>query len=309
MPWLLAFEAAARHRSFGSAAAALGTSQPAISQRIAHLEASLGVPLFKRLPRGVQLTPDGAVFLAGLNEGLGLVEAALVEIGQHRADGHLTVATDFGFAAFWLVPRLPSLRCAAPELDVRVVTSQTEVDITREPIDVAIVFGSGQWRACVAEPIVPEAVLPVCAPGLLDSHATPKVPRDLQALPLLHLESGETNQWLDWSGWFQALGVGAAPSDHRVTINNYSLVIQAALAGQGVALGWRPLVDDLLDRGQLVPALDRTVVTDKGYYLVHRRAGSGAKVVKLFRRWLQSELASCHGPLEGEHRTVGPGVR
>src|SRR5829696_4266337 len=99
MPWLLAFEAAARHRSFGSAAAALGTSQPAISQRIAHLEASLGVPLFKRLPR--------------------------------------------------------------------VVTSQTEVDITREPIDVAIVFGSGQWRACVAEPIVPEAVLPVCAPGLL----------------------------------------------------------------------------------------------------------------------------------------------
>src|SRR5215217_850570 len=258
MPWLLAFEAAARHRSFGSAAAALGTSQPAISQRIAHLEASLGVPLFKRLPRGVQLTPDGAVFLAGLNEGLGLIEASLVEMRQHRADGHLTVATDFGFAAFWLVPRLPSLRRATPELDVRVVTSQAEIDITREPIDVAIVFGSGQWPGCVAEFIVPEAVVPVCAPSVLDSRAAPRSPRDLQSMPLLHLDAGENTRWLDWSGWFQAAGVRFAASEHRVTINNYSLVIQAALAGQGVALGWRPLVDDLLDRGQLVPALDRT---------------------------------------------------
>src|SRR5215212_2762575 len=195
MPWLLAFEAAARHRSFGSAAAALGTSQPAISQRIAHLEASLGVPLFKRLPRGVQLTPEGAVFLAGLNEGLGLIEAALAEMRQHRSDGHLTVATDFGFAAFWLVPRLPSLRCAAPGLDVRVVTSQTELDMTREPIDVAIVFGSGHWPGCVAELVVREAVLPVCAPGLLAGRPAPKAPRDLHVLPLLHLESGGNTQW------------------------------------------------------------------------------------------------------------------
>lgn len=290
MPWLLAFEAAARHKSFGSAAVALGTSQPAISQRIAHLEASLGVTLFRRMPRGVQLTPEGAVLLAGLSEGLGLLEATMVEMRQHRSDGHLTVATDFGFAAFWLVPRLTSLRSAAPELDVRVVTSQTELDITREPIDVAIVFGSGEWTGCVAEPIIPEAVLPVCSPGLLESRPAPSVPRDLQALPLLHLEAGESTRWLDWSGWFKAQGVGFAASEHRVTINNYSLVIQAALAGQGVALGWRPLVDDLLERGQLVPALDRTVVTENGYYLVHRRAGTGAKVVRLFRSWLQSEL-------------------
>src|SRR5215212_1933596 len=219
LQWLLAFEAAARHKSFGSAAKGLGTSQPAISQRIAHLEASLGVPLFKRLPRGVQLTPEGAVFLAGLNEGLGLIEAALAEMRQHRSDGHLTVATDFGFAAFWLVPRLPSLRRAAPELDVRVVTSQTELDMTREPIDVAIVFGSGQWPGCVAEPIVREAVLPVCAPSLLDSRSAPMLPRDLQAFPLLHLESGETNQWLEWSGWLQAVGAEFAGGEHRITIN------------------------------------------------------------------------------------------
>src|SRR3712207_3939019 len=144
LPWLLAFEAAARHKSFGSAAAALGTSQPAVSQRIAHLEASLQVSLFKRLPRGVQLTPEGVVLLEGLHEGLGLIENA-VEEARRQGGGTLSVATDFGFAAFWLVPRLPSLRDAAPELDVRVVTSQTELDIQHEPIDVAVVFGSGQW--------------------------------------------------------------------------------------------------------------------------------------------------------------------
>src|SRR5215212_1564616 len=218
LQWLLAFEAAARHKSFGSAAKALGTSQPAISQRIANLEASLGVTLFKRLPRGVQLTPEGAVLLAGLNEGLGSIEAAIMEMRQYRAEGQLTVATDFGFAGFWLVPRLTSLRRAAPDLDVRVVTSQTELDITREPVDVAIVFGSGQWPGCVAEFIVPEAVVPVCAPSLLESRPPPSSPRDLQAMPLLHLGAGENTPWLDWSGWFQAAGVGFAASEHRVTI-------------------------------------------------------------------------------------------
>jgi LysR family glycine cleavage system transcriptional activator len=118
----------------------------------------------------------------------------------------------------------------------------------------------------------------------------PKAPRDLHSLPLLHLESGGNTQWLDWPGWFQALGVNSPTTEQRITINNYSLVIQAALAGQGVALGWRPLVDDLLDRGQLVPALDQAVVTEKGYFLVHRRAGAGTRVVKLFRTWLRGQL-------------------
>ncbi len=290
LPWLLAFEAAARHKSFGSAATALGTSQPAVSQRIAHLEASLQVSLFKRLPRGVQLTPEGVVLLEGLHGGLGLIESAIDETRRHGRGGTLSVATDFGFAAFWLVPRLPSLREAAPELDVRVVTSQTELDVQHEPIDVAVVFGSGIWPGCVSELVVRESVIPVCAPGLLAGRPAPKVPRDLHALPLLHLEAGHETQWLDWSGWFQALGAGAPMTEQRITINNYSLVIQAALAGQGVALGWRPLVDDLLDRGQLVPALDQAVGTDKGYYLVHRRAGAGTKVVTLFRSWLMEQL-------------------
>src|SRR3712207_4562152 len=116
LSWLLAFEAAARHKSFGSAAVALGTSQPAISQRIARLEASLGVMLFARTPRGVQLTAQGVRLLTALNQGLSQIEAGLEEARRPGAGGHLTIATDFGFASLWLVPRLSSLQGALPDL-------------------------------------------------------------------------------------------------------------------------------------------------------------------------------------------------
>jgi DNA-binding transcriptional LysR family regulator len=193
--------------------------------------------------------------LEGLREGLDKITGVIDAVGRHKA-GTLTVATDFGFAAFWFVPRLPSLRHAVPDLDVRVVTSQTEIDLQREPIDVAIIFGSGDWPGCIAEPIIQESVLPVCAPSLLVDRPAPATPIELQAFPLLHLESNENNKWQDWPGWFRAVGASSPTFEPQVTINNYSLVIQAALAGQGVALGWRPLVDDLLERGQLIPVLD-----------------------------------------------------
>jgi putative choline sulfate-utilization transcription factor len=295
LSWLLAFEAAARHKSFGLAAAALGTSQPAISQRVGQLESSLKVNLFNRLPRGVQLTPEGVILLDGLREGLRLIEAAIDETARHRRGETLTVATDFGFAALWLVPRLSSLQRTAPELDVRILTSQTELDPQREPIDMAIVFGSGHWPGCIAELVVQECVVPVCAPSLLSERFVPKTLHELQALPLLHLESGPDSQWLDWLTWFRALSVNPAPAEQRITINNYSLVIQAALAGQGVALGWRPLVNDLLERGQLVLALDQAVVTSKGYYLVHRRPGAGARSVRQFRSWILEQFEAAHG--------------
>jgi hypothetical protein len=123
---LLAFEAAARHRSFSAAATAHGTSQPAVSQRIAAFEADSGTPLFRRTPRGVQPTPEGADLFAALQEGLDIVEAAIGRTPGGAAEPQPDVATDFGFAAFWLVPRLASPPCGetAPDLDVRVMTAQ-----------------------------------------------------------------------------------------------------------------------------------------------------------------------------------------
>lgn len=285
----MAFEAAARHGSFGMAAKALGTSQPAISQRIGNLEAMLAVPLFRRASRGVHLTPQGGALLAGLVEGLDRIAQA-VETARGPSLSHLTVATDFGFAAFWLIPRLPSLCLYLPEINVRVATSQDGFDVQRDPADVAIAFGSGRWPGCTAELLVPETVLPVCSPAFAISRARPGTPADLQTAPLLHLEAGPEARWLDWPGFFRGLGTDFTPGESRISIDNYSLVLQAALAGQGIALGWRPLVDDLLSRGLLVAALDRTVTTENGYYVVHRRAEAGGRTGARFRAWLRAQV-------------------
>lgn len=294
---LLAFEAAARHRSFSAAAAALGTSQPAVSQRIAAFEADLGTPLFRRTPRGVEPTPEGADLFAALQEGLDIVEAALARTRGARRSRSLTVATDFGFAAFWLVPRLASLRETAPDLDVRVMTAQGELDLHREPVDVLIAFGPADWPGCAAEPLFPEVVLPICAPGLLDRRGVPADAAALAALPLLHLEAGDGRRWLDWAGFLSAVGHPVPRrGEHGVTINNYPLVIQAALAGQGVALGWRPLVDDLLATGQLRAAWSTPITTERGYYLVHANRRDGSREVRLFRRWLQGQVSPAPAP-------------
>jgi LysR family glycine cleavage system transcriptional activator len=289
LPWLVAFEAAARHKSFGSAAKVLGTSQPAISQRIANLESMLAVTLFNRVPRGVDLTPQGTMLVAGLSEGLDQITQA-IEGTRTRSLRDLTVATDFGFAAFWLIPRLPSLRHVLPEVNVRVITSQGTFEVRRDPADVAVIFGSGAWPGCAAELLIRETVLPVCSPGFLAGCPKVRIPADLRAVPLLHLEASPDTRWLDWSSWFRQADVNFAPGENRISINNYSLLIQAALAGQGVVLGWRPLIDDLLIRGQLVPVLDRAVTTENGYHFVYRQTGSSARAVGRFRAWLRGQL-------------------
>src|SRR5438552_16723517 len=158
------FEAAARHLNFTAAAQELGSSQPAVSQRIGLLEEDLGVPLFKREHRGVSLSADGVHLVEAVHESLGGIGDAVAKIRSRRTRQVLTVATDFGFAAYWLMPRLAALRELVPNLDVRIVTSQNEFDIRGEPVDVAIAFGPGHWPGCAAQALFPEIVMPVSSP-------------------------------------------------------------------------------------------------------------------------------------------------
>ncbi|MCB1883752.1 MAG: LysR family transcriptional regulator [Geminicoccaceae bacterium] len=286
LSWLLAFEAAARAEGFSRAARALGTSQPAVSQKVALLEAALGQPLFRRLPRGIALTDAGQRLLSALGEGLDRIEGEVRTLRAGGGAGRLTVVTDFGFAAFWLLPRLGAFR-AATGLDVRVLTTQAEIDPRAEPVDLAVAFGEGRWPGCAAEPLFPEVVLPVCAPELLVRHPSATEATDLRPWPLLHLEGDSTHRWLDWDGWFRAAGAEPPPQGRGLALDNYILVVQAALAGEGLALGWRPLVDDLLKAGRLVPALDRPVRTACGYHLVRRRGQEESVPARRFLAWLQ----------------------
>jgi DNA-binding transcriptional LysR family regulator len=185
LPSLVAFEAAARLQNFSHAASVLGMTQSAVSQHVTVLEQSLGQPLFRRLHRGVALTEAGIVLYAAVGRGLDTIEAALAELRREPRAPSLSIATDFGFASFWLMPRLEALGQALPDVEVRIVTTQNASQQARIDADVAILFGD---PAPGVVRLFAESVVPVCSPALLDRHRAPDGGIDWARLPLLDLE-------------------------------------------------------------------------------------------------------------------------
>jgi putative choline sulfate-utilization transcription factor len=296
MQTLSAFESAARLASFTAAARELGSTQPAVSQRIVQLEEDLGAPLFERGHRGVTLTPEGALLYEAVRSGLDTIREATSDIRARRATGALTILTDAGFATYWLMPRLARLKASMPGVNVKIVTSQLGYDPHRDHADIAIAFGDGHWPPCTSTRLFAEAVTPICSPAFRELHASVTVAADLAALPLLHVQPTDPERWLAWNTWFAAQGLQAPEDSQGMMFNSYSLVVQAALMGQGVALGWTPLTDELIASGLLVRLLDTPVTTERGYYLVCPPARPAPAAVPLFRRWVFNELIDI-----GEH--------
>ncbi|HEY9213308.1 MAG TPA: LysR substrate-binding domain-containing protein [Ancylobacter sp.] len=290
---LAVFEAAARHGSFSKAAREFGMTQSAVSHQIADLETELGILLFQRVWRGVTTTEAGTFLFEALGRSLGEIAAAVDVARALGRRSRLTVVTDFGFAAFWLMPRLADLRAKMPGVDVRVITQQGAGDPAGEPSDLAILFGAGQWRKTDAVRLIAEDVVPIASPGFLQERPIRAVD-DLAHVPLLHLEAPDADRWISWDEYRQACGAvlnSAKPPVHSgLSFNNYMLVIQAAIAGQGVALGWRPLVDDLLRQDLVVEVPLPRIVTERGYYLVSPGRASQPRTAEIFRKWLLREF-------------------
>jgi LysR family transcriptional regulator, glycine cleavage system transcriptional activator len=295
MQALSAFEAAARLESFTAAARELGTTQPAVSQRIVQLEEQLGAPLFERSRRGVTLTDDGRLLYAAVRQSLATLRDATAGIRGRRAAGALTILTDAGFATFWLAPRLAGLKRLMPGVNVKLVMSQQGFDPRRDHADVAIAFGNDDWTPCTSTRLFPEEVTPVCSPAFRDQHPQVRTPADLAQLPLLHVQPTDPARWLCWAEWFAAHGLPAPAGDQGISFNSYALVIQMALMGQGVALGWTPLIDSLVASGQLVRLVDESMLTERGYFLVRPPARPEAPTVPIFRRWLFNECGTAAG--------------
>jgi putative choline sulfate-utilization transcription factor len=291
MQTLSVFESAARLASFTAAARELGSTQPAVSQRVVQLEEDLGTPLFARGHRGVSLTPEGARLFEAVRQSLDTIRVATADIRARRATGALTILTDFGFATYWLMPRLTRLKELMPDVNVNIITSLAGFDPRHDHADIAIAFGDGDWAPCTSTRLFPEEVTPVCSPAFRAAHPEVAHAADLASLPLLHLQPTEPERWLAWDGWFRAQGLPPPTDRHDITFNSYALVIHAVLMNQGIALGWTPLVDELLATGQLVRLLDKPVVTSRGYFLVCPQARPEAAAVPLFRRWLFDECA------------------
>jgi LysR family glycine cleavage system transcriptional activator len=294
LPALAVFEVAARHLNFSSAARELGATQPAVSHQISWLEAELGCSLFHRLHRGVSLTREGSILFDAVSLSRDAIEQAQDEIRTLATRKLLNIATDYGFASDWLMPRLAEFSSAIADVDVRIVASQTEINPGTEAVDFTIVLGSGQWPGCVSTLLFPETVHAVASPGFLARHGPVETSAELLRLRLLHLESRDHCVWLNWNGWLAARGITTKPRHGDFFFNTYSLVQQAAIAGQGVALGWRPLIDQAIASGLLVSVLDQPVRTRMGYYLVEAGSRRDSPASARFRSWLLAECGEAN---------------
>jgi LysR family glycine cleavage system transcriptional activator len=289
---LRAFEAAARHLSFAKAADELSVTPAAISQQVATLEGTLQVPLFKRLPRGVVLTEAAQAMLPELRAGFDLLAAGLSRARERMARRHLVVSLTPSVAAKWLMPRLERFTTRHPQIDVRLDTTTRLVDFAREEVDLALRYGAGKWPGLAVERLLQEEVFPVCSPKLVRGAKALRTPADLRHHTLIHDASMPARAGFpQWSVWLHAAGAGQVDASRGLHLDASMLAVQAAIDGQGVALGRSVLVSDDLSSGRLVRPFALAVPLRFGYYVVHPRKPAARDAVDAFKAWLHAEAA------------------
>ncbi len=287
---LRAFEAAARHLSISRAGDELNVTHAAISHQIKALEAHLGIKLFRRLTRAVRLTDAGQTFLPVLRDAFDAIAETAGRLRQADDSGPLAVATTPAFAMRWLVPRLARFYAAHPEIDIGLYPSMALVDFGRDEIDLAIRFGRGDWPGLTAELLTELDLFPVCSPDFASGSHRLTEPGDLRHVTLLHDELRE-----EWQRWFVAAGVAGADVSRGPTFGDTGVMLQAAVAGLGVALGHSALVADDLAAGRLLRPLGATSMVDGGFYLVCPEPALTRPKVAAFRNWITAEAAADAG--------------
>ncbi len=295
---LVAFEAAARHLSFTRAAAELFVTQGAVSRQVRRLEGYLGKPLFVRANRSIQLTPAGLQYYQTVHPLLSSLSSATAGLLQWRGERRITVATSHAMASLWLLPQIPAFQRDLGELDIRILASDNIYDLNRSEFDLALFYCPTPPPKMRATALFQEEIFPVCSPAYPGSCGKPADLDSLLRRTLLEMEDVQAD-WLTWSGWLQRLGLAPCEPAHRIHINNYPMLIQAALNGQGVALAWGHLLDRYLDSGALVRPVDATLRTSAWFYLLEPEDVHAKPVVRLLRQWLLSHLQTGHQSAEG----------
>jgi LysR family transcriptional regulator, glycine cleavage system transcriptional activator len=279
---LKAFEAVARSESVTRAARELSVTQGAVSHQVKALEATLGVKLFNRERQRLVMTEAGREYLAVVRDALDRIAVGTERLVQRQSSGVLTVSTSPDFAAKWLVHRLGRFSEAHSDIDLRVSATMHHVDFAREDVDLAVRHGDGNWAGFDVVRLCSEELFPVCSPKLLSRRNPITKASDLR-FPLLRLED-----WKTWARWFEAAGV-AAPVVPGPVLNRASMLIDAAVDGQGVALARTTLAAWDLINGRLVRPIDVSLRLSKTYWIVCPKATSALPKIAIFREWLLAE--------------------
>jgi len=286
MTSLRVFEAAARHLSFSDAAAELCLTQGAVSRQISALEDGLRLKLFHRAHKRLVLTDAGLAYLPEVRACLSRLEAATLDLLAHQGSGgilNLAILPTFG--AKWLIPRMASFWQAHPNVNVNFTTRAVAFDFSNERLDAAIHFGDNSWPGVQYHRLMGEEVVPVCAPSLLLNPGLTR-PEDLDRHTLLQ-HTTRPNAWVEWLG---AAGVSQINGLKGPRFEHFSMVIQAAIAGIGVAVLPEFLVKDEIAAGRLKVPFDIAVRSHHAYYLVHPEEKADLPALRAFRDWLLTEV-------------------
>ncbi len=286
---LIAFESAARLGSFTRAAAELNVTQGAISRQIALLEELLGAHLLDRTTRAMSLTPTGEQYVEAARKALLALADATDQARRWHGETQVTVATSTALASLWLLPRIPEFNAQHEGIDLRIVAFDRVRDYRKLECDLAVYYCKTPPAEMKSTPICAEMIFPICSPAYLARHPDLATANDLARCTWLWLDESERD-WISWPEWFRRLDIAVPVPRNRINLNSYSLVIQAALSSQGVALGWRNLVDAHLKDGTLVRPVPEMLETDGRFFVLEpagpheRRARRGS--VARFREWL-----------------------
>ena len=286
-----AFEAAARHLSFTKAAGELFVTQAAISHQVKALEQTLGIQLFRRFNRRLMLTDAGQRYLPPLRDALDMIAGATERLHSDRSVGPLKVSVLPSFAAKWLLPRLPYFRERHPEIDVVVSANDRLADFRLDDIDMGIRYGRGRYPGLRVDFLMQDEIFPVCSPGIRDGGNPLREPADLKHHTLLHDQVQGTQDDPDWRFWLKSAGVSGVDPNRGPGFSHASMVMEAAIAGQGVALGRRSLAGDDIAAGRLVCPFGPSMPSTFVYTVVSTEEIAEVPKVRLFREWLLEEAA------------------
>lgn len=284
---LRGFEAAARSLSFTKAAQELFVTQSAVSRQVKAIEDHLGAALFMRRHRSLSLTEAGHELYRATAQALRQLADAAANIRARDAGRTLTVTATIGFASLWLIPRLADFRSRRPDIDIRIAADNKMLDLEREDIEVAVRYCTPAAAPRGAVKLFGEEVLPVCGPRSISRTAPLARPEDLRHHVLLHYERPDgITPWLSWTVWLETMQLPGLKPAGSLRFSQYDQTIQAAIDGQGIALGTTPLVRQLIKQGRLIAPLAGKFDSSRAYYLLTSLTAAERPDVKEFAAWL-----------------------
>jgi DNA-binding transcriptional LysR family regulator len=286
---LSAFEASARLGSFTNASKELGVSQSAVSQSVRKLEDAIGTKLFHRRHRIISLTDAGEMLKNDVSQGFERIYETVKYLQNQRKGSHVTLSVSTAFAYYWVVPRLQDFHEKHPNIDLRVQTTDKDLDLAQEGISLGVWRGDGTWNGYTSTLLAKERLMAVAGPTWVQNHPKIETLDDLKSAQLINLEEPYRDR-PTWAGFFKNYGIKYKDVGQGLRLNDYALVLQAVMAGEGISLGWEHVTTRIIASGLLTQIGPWKWESGKAFYLVWSDRTELSEDASTVKAWITSSV-------------------